>query len=213
MANFELAKRLISTLPNGSDGLFNPWTDICPDDLASNGSEVKLERLAEHLDCNAQFILCGEAVGFAGGRHSGLAFTSERLLLEGLIPRVTIPTQRLSIRKLPFSEPSATIVWKVLHQLGISEHTILWNSLQLHPYKKGNIRSNRTPTRSEVLLGSPALSVLIDAFPQAKIVAVGRKAEELLQIMGIKSAASIRHPANGGATVFAKGLSNLVGKT
>lgn len=213
MANFELAKRLISTLPTGRDGLFNPWVDICPDDLESNGPEVKLERLAEHLDCNPQFILCGEAIGFAGGRHSGLAFTSERLILEGLIPRVTSPTQRLSIRNLPFSEPSATIVWKVLHQLGIAEHTILWNSLQLHPYKKGNIRSNRTPTRSEVLLGSPALRVLIDAFPQAKIVAVGRKAEELLQIMGIKSAGSIRHPANGGATAFARGLSDLVRKT
>ncbi|MFZ3042909.1 MAG: uracil-DNA glycosylase [Thiobacillus sp.] len=210
MGNLELAKQLVSTLPSGIPGLFNPWTDRCPDDLDANGPDEKLARLSAHLDCDPRFILCGEAIGFAGGRHSGVAFTSERLLLlEGLIPRLDTPTQRLTSRNLPFSEPSATIVWKALHRLGIAEHTILWNAVQLHPYKPGNIRSNRTPTGSEVALGAKALRGLLEAFPRAKVVAVGRKAEDLLKVMAVRPTGCVRHPANGGATAFAAGLAEL----
>lgn len=211
MGNLELAKQLVSTLPSGVPGLFNPWADRCPDDVDANDADAKLARLSAHLDCDPRFILCGEAIGFAGGRHSGMAFTSERLLLEGFIPRVEIPAQRLTSRNPPFSEPSATIVWKALHRLAIAEHTILWNAVQLHPYKFGNIRSNRTPTNSEIALGSKALRGLLDAFPRAKVVAVGRKAEELLKIMAVRTAGSVRHPANGGATAFATGLADLAG--
>lgn len=208
--NLELAIRLIETLPRGIEGLFNPWVERCPEDLESNGPEVKLRRLAAHLTCQPAFIVCGEAGGYQGCRHSGMAFTSERLLLEGAIPRVSTSATRLTSRNLPFSEPSATIVWKTLYHLGIEKQTILWNALQMHPYKAGNIRSNRTPTPAEIALGAPAMQILVDAFPTAKIVAVGRKAEGLLQEMGIRVAGAVRHPANGGATKFASGMHQMV---
>ncbi|MDP1635050.1 MAG: hypothetical protein Q8L69_10270, partial [Gallionellaceae bacterium] len=70
--------------------------------------------------------------------------------------------------------------------------------------------SNRTPTPEEISLGEPALRMLIEAFPKAKIVAVGKKAEGLLGEMGIRVTASVRHPANGGATEFANGLNALI---
>lgn len=210
--SIELAERLIATLPSGIPGLFNPWRDSCPDDLGNNDREAKLARLARHLDCSPRFILCGEAVGFAGGRHSGIAFTSERLLLEGAIPRVDKPDRRLTMRERPFSEPSATIVWKALYRFGIAEHTVLWNAVQLHPSKPGNIRSNRTPTSSEIALGETALRGLLDAFPQAMLIAVGRKAEELLRNMNVHPAGSVRHPANGGATAFSEGIGQLVSR-
>jgi hypothetical protein len=191
--------------------LFNPWVDRCPEDLKDNGPEVKLGRLSAHLDCRPAFILCGEAAGYQGCRHSGMAFTSERLLLEGVIPRIEWPSGRLTSRRLPFSEPSATIVWKTLFRLGIAQHTILWNALQLHPYKDGDIRSNRTPTPAEIALGEPALRILVDAFPEARLVAVGRKAEGLLHQMGVQVARAVRHPANGGATAFADAMRQLAG--
>ncbi|MDR2196295.1 MAG: uracil-DNA glycosylase, partial [Gallionellaceae bacterium] len=134
----------------------------------------------------------------------------ERLLLEGAIPRLDAPTNRLTLRERPFSEPSATIVWKTLHRLGIADRTILWNAVQLHPHKPGNIRSNRTPTDAEIALGAPALRGLLDAFPQAKLVAVGRKAEGLVRNMGVTPIGSVRHPANGGATAFAAGVEQLL---
>lgn len=209
MANRALARVLVDTLPSGVPGLFNPWRDHCTDDLPANGPEAKLERLAAFLDGAPRFIVCGEAPGHLGCRHSGIAFTSERLLLEGAIPRVPRETARLTSRKLPFSEPSATIVWRVLKELGISHETLLWNALQMHPHKPGNPRSNRTPTNAELMQGAPAMRLLVEAFPDAQLIAVGRKAEGLLTDMGITTVGQVRHPANGGATAFAEGLRTL----
>ncbi len=205
-----LAHDLVATLPSGLSGLFNPWRDRCPHDAAGNGPEQKLARLALHLACEPEFILTGEAPGYQGCRYSGIAFTSERLLGEGAIPRIPAPGARLSTRRLPFSEPSATIVWKTLYKLGIADHTILWNAMQLHPHRADSVWSNRTPTPDEIALGAPALRMLAEAFPRARIVAVGQKAEGLLQEMGIATAGAVRHPANGGATEFAAGLKNLM---
>jgi len=205
-----LAECLINTLPSGINGLFNPYRDYCPHDTPCNGPDTKLNRLITHLSCDPEFIACGEAVGYQGGRYSGIAFTSERLLGEGKIPRIPPLESRLTQRKLPFSEPSATIVWKTLTQLGIAERTILWNAVQLHPYRKNTPWSNRTPTPDEVAIGEPALRLLVEAFPHAKIVAVGKKSDGLLRDMGIVPVAAVRHPANGGATLFAAGMKELL---
>lgn len=208
-ASLHLAQQLVATLPSGLQGLFNPWADRCALDLPHNDPAAKLQRLASHLDCQPRFILCGEAPGYQGCRHSGIAFTSERLLMEGVIPRLEALPHRLTSRRLPYSEPSATIVWKVLKHLGIERHTILWNALQMHPYKGDNPETNRTPSHAELTLGAPAMRLLVDAFPEAKVVAIGRKAELLLSDMGVATAGQVRHPANGGATAFAEGLSRL----
>jgi len=152
----------------------------------------------------------GEAPGYQGCRYSGIAFTSERLLGEGAIPRIPALKDRLSTRRLPFSEPSATIVWKTLYRLGIAERTILWNAMQLHPHRPDSLWSNRTPTPDEIALGAPAMRMLAEAFPEARIVAVGKKAEGLLREMGIPITGAVRHPANGGATEFAAGLLALM---
>jgi uracil-DNA glycosylase len=205
-----LAARLIETLPAGLPGLFNPWHDHCPHEVAGDGPLQRRERLARHLDCDPTLILVGEAPGYQGCRYSGIAFTSERLLIEGAIPRIPALSKRLSTRRLPFSEPSATIVWKTLKRLGVADRTILWNALQLHPHRSGEPWSNRTPTARELDFGAPALHLLLAAFPAARIVAVGRKAEELMTVMGITPAATVRHPANGGATLFAAGLEALI---
>jgi uracil-DNA glycosylase len=210
MSNNKLAKLLTDTLPSGRPTLFNPWHDRCDDDEPCNGPDAKLARLAAHLACNPKFILCGEAAGYQGCRHSGIAFTSEYLLREGKIPRISPMSHRLTSRRLPYREPSAKIVWEALYKLGIEKRTILWNALPMHPHEKGNEQSNRTPTSAEIEIGKPALQMLVAAFPSAKVVAVGKKAEGLLDSMGIVSAATVRHPARGGKTAFARGLKRLV---
>jgi hypothetical protein len=205
-----LAERLIATLPSGLPGLFNPWKDHCCFGIERDAPNAKRERLARHLDCDPAFILIGEAPGYQGCRYSGIAFTSERLLLEGAIPRIPPLSDRLSSRRLPFSEPSATIVWKTLGHLGIAERTILWNAVQLHPHPIDRPWSNRTPSAKELDLGTAAVSLLLAEFPSAKIVAVGKKAEIQMQALGIAPVATLRHPAFGGATAFAAGLEKLV---
>jgi hypothetical protein len=209
MPNSKLAALLTDKLPSRRSTLFNPWRDHCDEDEPCNGPDAKLARLAAHLDCDPKFILCGEAAGYQGCRHSGIAFTSERLLLDGQIPRVPRMSHRLTSKRRPYSEPSATIVWRELHNLGIENCTILWNALPMHPHKPGKKQSNRTPTSAEIEKGKPALEILIKGFPSAKVVAVGRKAEKSLKSMNV-TAGYVRHPANAGATAFRLQLKRLV---
>lgn len=216
MSNTELAKRLTDTLKNTfSDTLFNPWRDLCADCLPCNGPDAKLARLATHLDCVPKFILCGEAPSHRGCRHSGIAFTSECQLLHGIplhgeIPRIPPMSHRLTSRPFAYSERSATIVWKALYDFGIEKRTILWNALQMHPHRRGEPHSNRTPKSAEFEFGEPALEILVDAFPKATIIAVGRKAEKLLKRMKVDTE-YVRHPAHGGETEFRRRLKLLVG--
>ncbi len=206
----KIARQIIDVIPAGVPGMFNPWKEDCSHDSPTNNHVERIHRLARHLDCDAKLILCGEAPGFRGCRAAGVAFTSERLLLEGAIPRIDPPADRLSDRRLPFSEPSATIVWKALYRLGVAEHTILWNAVQLHPFKAGNVWSNRTPNDAEIALGLPALRMIVALYPFAKIVAVGKKAAGLLRDAGIPIAGDVRHPANGGATLFSEQLEAIL---
>jgi|ERR1019366_1353319 uracil-DNA glycosylase len=210
MSNTKLAKRLTDTLQSTfSPTLFNPWRDPCVDCEPCNGPDAKLARLAAHLACNPLFILCGEAPSHRGCRHSGIAFTSESQLLDGGIPRISRMSYRLTSRAVPYSESSATIVWKALRDLGIEKRTILWNALQMHPHRLGEPQSNRTPKSSEIKIGKLALQMLVDEFPKAEVVAVGRKAERLLKSMDVR-AKYVPHPAHGGANEFAKELKRLV---
>ena len=202
----DLARALANTLPRRLPNLFNPYADRCAHDLISNTPDRKLSRLAQHLDCDAQIILVAEAPGYQGARHTGLALSSERLLMEGAIPRVDREKGRITDRRLPFSEPSATICWKQLYALGLAESTILWNAVQMHPHPIDNVWANRTPTDAELAHGAAALRLLAEAFPRAKFLAVGRKSEQAMAAVGIAAHAAIRHPANGGATLFAEGL-------
>jgi len=205
-----LTRRLLATLPARRPGLFNPWAGRCRYESAAEGAAQRIERLERHLDCEPRFILVGEAPGYQGCRYSGVPFTSERQLLEGGIPRMPAVTERLSTRRLPFAEPSATIVWRTLHELGLQQETVLWNALQLHPHRPRQPWSNRPPTNAELTFGVPALQLLRLAFPTAIFVPVGKKAEFVLRDAGIPAAPSVRHPANGGASAFARGLRERV---
>lgn len=206
--NLELAKALVRTLPKGHDGLFNPWTDRCEQHTEWNGPEERLVRLAEHLACDATLILCGEAPGYQGARNTGVAFTSERLLIEGAVPRVSKVQARLTHRHRPYSERSATIVWKNLYRLGVTKNTILWNAVQMHPHHPGRPLTNRTPSNEELALGHAAILILKEAFPKARWVAVGTKARGELLATGVPFEA-VRHPANAGANLFAEGIGRL----
>src|SRR3981189_568325 len=75
-------------------------------------SEIRRDRLRTYLEAraSAEIILVGEAAGYRGARVSGLPFTSERQLT-GSGP----------------AEASATIVHRVLAELGLEDSVLLWN--------------------------------------------------------------------------------------
>jgi hypothetical protein len=190
----------------GGTAVFNPWTERDElNDGTLNGPADRLNRLQSHLQIAVTRILLGEAAGYQGCHVSGIPFTSERVIMTGAVPRVACSGQRLSVRTRPWSEPSATTVWKTLHELGIASDTILWNAYPWHPHLPGKPHSNRTPNRIERESGMPVLDALLGAFPNAVVFAVGRHAEHALQEFG-RIVVPLRHPSMGGVTLFRQGL-------
>lgn len=192
-------------------GMFNPWSERSDSDLDFNAHNLRQERLFRHLSApNPQLVLIGEAAGYQGCRFSGIPFTSERLICEGKIPRInTCNGARISSRTRPWSEPSATIVWRILDALGLTESTVLSNAVPWHPEGKRGPLSNRTPTSKEKGEGLHYLKHFLSLFPNIPIAALGNIASGTLTELSIAHT-KVRHPAYGGATKFSEGLRQLM---
>ena len=151
-----------------------------------DGAELRKARLRSYLAARAgaRLLLVGEAAGSRGARVSGLAFTSERQLTGG-----------------DPAEASATIVHRVLDELGIAADTLLWNAVPTHPHAPGRPNSNRRPTREEVERARPFLAELAR---RRRVVPVGRVAADAIGAPGI------RHPSHGGAREFETALRRIV---
>jgi hypothetical protein len=189
--------------------VFNPWSDPDPLDRTDDAAGHRLRRLKQHLAWRPAFVLVGEAAGYQGCRFSGVAFTSERLLLEGRIPRVR-STERVTHRTRPWSEPSATVVWECLHELRIADCTVLWNAFPWHPYRPDEPHSNRRPSTVEVRQGAQVLRAVLDRFANATVVAVGQVARQALQNVVGGNPRVVRHPAMAGAREFRANLAAIV---
>ena len=195
-------------IPAKMPNTFNPWREADALDAGKRPWLARRERLRQHFDCAPKLLLIGEASGYQGCHFSGIPFTNEKLILEGKIPRVTA-SDRITTRGRPWCEPSATIVWGTLHELGIAESTVLWNAFAWHPHLPGNVHSNRTPTPAEFAEGQSTLQTVLQHFPGVPVIAVGQKSQALLARLGIAVNGCVRHPAMGGATAFRQGMSDL----
>jgi uracil-DNA glycosylase len=149
-------------------------------------SAGRRKRLSEYLSrqAGARLLLIGEAAGYRGARVSGVPFTSERQLT-GAGP----------------AESTATIVHRVLAELGIEDDVLLWNVVPTHPHRPDEPESNRPPRAAEIEASRPFLEALAVG---RQVVPVGRIAEAALGTGGI------RHPSHGGAREFRDGLAALV---
>jgi uracil-DNA glycosylase len=147
------------------------------------GAALRRDRLAAYLDAreHAEWLLVGEAPGYRGARVSGIPFTSERQL-SGTGP----------------AEATATIVQRVLAELGIADRVLLWNVVPTHP---GTACSNRVPTSREVAEGRTFADELAAG---RRVLAVGRVAHAALG--GIY----VRHPSHGGAAEFTAAVRALM---
>jgi hypothetical protein len=145
-------------------------------------SRLRRERLGAYLERtrDASIVLVGEAAGYRGARVSGIPFTSERQLI-GRGP----------------AEASATIVHRVLDELGIEDDVLLWNVVPTHPHEPGSPYTNRRPSRFEV---DVSFRYLEGVACGRRLVAVGRLAEQ------VTGAPYVRHPAHGGGTAFRRDL-------
>jgi uracil-DNA glycosylase len=144
------------------------------------------ERLSGYLDARrtASFVLVGEAAGYRGARMSGIPFTSERQLT-GSGP----------------GEATATIVRRVLAELGVEDDVLLWNLVPTHPHLLDRPDTNRRPTRAEIAAGRPFVERLALG---RRVVPVGRLAQAEL------GGPYVRHPSHGGARDFRTALIQLL---
>jgi uracil-DNA glycosylase len=208
--------RLLKNSPHGA--VFNPWWQVDPDnDIGPTAPRIRREQLRAYLSeriGKARLALIGEALGYRGGHFSGIAMTSERMLLEqwpvlaGLAPRRTSQAQK---SPRGFSEPTASIVWAALLELSVpADGFVLWNVFPWHSFHpRTGLLSNRTPTPAELLAGVPALEAFVDLFPCECVVAVGRLAEAQLASLAVKIE-RVRHPASGGAALFRRQIAAIV---
>lgn len=192
----------------GMPRVFDPWNAVSIDDLDPAAVEGRRERLRLHLCARKpRLLLVGEAPGYQGTRVTGSPFTSEALLMEQGVPRIGRLDGRLTSRRLPWREPSSTIVWGALREQGLAEQVILWGAFPWHPHGD-DPWSNRAPTEREKAIGAVLLGKLIHALPSVTVVAVGNAADDSLRKLGVE-AMKIRHPANGGAGAFRRGVAQL----
>jgi uracil-DNA glycosylase len=215
--------RLLRKSPRGA--VFNPWWQIDADnDIGVNAARIRREQLGAYLAMRigeARVALIGEAPSYRGGHFTGIAMTSERLLLEGgargtvaqdvlakLAPRRTSKPQR---NPRGFSEPTATIVWNILRELHVpAQRFVLWNAFPWHPFDpRDGMLSNRRPTSAELAAGLPVLGAFLKLLPCETIVAVGRLAAKQLAKQGV-DAKCVRHPASGGAPEFRRQIASIV---
>jgi hypothetical protein len=172
-----IADEIVDELAEASiGGTFNFYRD---GDLAN----LRRRRLRGYLRARrrAAILLVGEAPGYRGARVSGIPFTSERQLT-GQGP----------------AEATATVVHRVLAELGLAEHVLLWNVVPTHP---GSELSNRRPSSTEIAEGV----TFAERLACGRIVlAVGRLAEAAL------GAPYVRHPSHGGAVDFRRQLAKAL---
>lgn len=159
-----------------------------------------------------QVLLVGEALGYRGGRLTGVPFSSEKLLIHGYEQSpilgaqygYTLPqkaTQSLA------SEQTATIVWKTISTL--STVPLLWNAYPFHPHHPQKPQSNRPPTAAELTEGAQFLHTLCQLYTLKQIIAVGNKAHTSLTKIGLPHQ-KVRHPAYGGKADFVTGIQQLL---
>jgi hypothetical protein len=184
----------------------NPYSDADEDrDLDLPGAAAtRRANLSSYLAERAPgaVLLVGEAMGYRGGRFSGMAFTSERTLAAWGPPYA--PSSR---RPGGWAEPSATIVHGAIAER--ERDVVLWNAVPAHPHRPGMPLSNRPPTRAEVAAGASFLDAVLDLMQPRLVIGAGRIAERLL---GDRADGCVRHPAQGGATAFREGIAAVLAR-
>ena len=234
--------RLLKQHPSGA--VFNPWWEIDDvNDVSQSAPTIRREQLNAYLQerlGRAKIAIIGEALGYRGGHFSGIAMTSERILLGkkpeiaaapcerrkrkarsksgGVRPPLQIletikprRTSKPSICPDGFSEPTATIVWGALLKIGVlPDQFVLWNAFPWHSFD-----------RSRGLLSNrmPNKSEQLYGRPVLKAFLELFPCEQIVTLGKIAAAQveqlgvhphCVRHPASGGAKLFREQIARIV---
>lgn len=154
-------------------------------------------------------LVIGEALGYRGGVHTGIPFSSSRLINRSMHPFWRRLRPELTVSS-DISEATASIVWETLQQR--RRIPLFWNALPFHPHQPGVPLSNRTPDRDELAAGLAFLRLLAQHYQPDLVAGVGAKgthaAETAFPGCRVKA---LRHPSYGGKQAFVQGINRLLG--
>lgn len=181
-------------------------------DPAGAAGALRLANLRRYLALveGTDTALIGEAPGYRGATVTGVPFMSVREL--GARPGLLTGDPAGDGFRLPAApaaawELSASVVQKALRDWP-GPPPVSWPVVPNHPFRAGEPATNRPPRADEVRAGAPVALELLRALRIRHVVAVGRKAQAALALAGVEAVA-VRHPAQGGAGIFARQLAAL----
>lgn len=184
------------------EGLFNPFTDVCPHHDKPDAPEIRTRNLREYLKVAdiANSCVLGEAGGYNGYRRTGIAFT-DNLTLDLLSETFKIGKLHVATKSGNDKERSATFVWRIIPKL--ENPPFIWNMNPMHPFdpKKGQL-SNKKPSAKQQEAVHEAMMYFFDRFQFKNIYAIGQYAKEKMLKLYNREVAYIRHPSYGGQTEF-----------
>lgn len=204
----EFVADLAACVPSGN--LYNPYGYACaPNSVRRANLRLYLRQMVRK---RPSVLLVGEAPGYRGCRLTGVPFTSEHLLLQGIAGMGLLGAARgygkTAETQRPTREATATIAWGTF--AACRQTPLLWNALPFHPHRAGEPFSNRTPAQREVACGEPFVRALLQIFAIREVVAVGNKAETALRAWDIAHH-KVRHPSHGGKRAFETGITAVLG--
>lgn len=204
----ELIAKILFSQPSTSD-LFNPYSSEDLEFDLPGAHIIRQQNLNRYLcdrTAKPDVFLLAEAPGPWGCRYSGVPITSEEQLLD---PHFPISGKQSSRSLVPHKEYSASIYWGILKPF--HSHILTWNTVPFHPHFALKPHSIRTPRMSEINQFLPLIKGMHEILAPKTVIAVGRKAEKALSLLEIE-AVYVRHPSQGGATMFAKGVRTELAK-
>jgi uracil-DNA glycosylase len=159
----------------------------------------------------------GEASGYNGCRHSGIAFTSGKVIaLNKLYEEIRDKLLFKGISSI--KEYSTNIVYSLFNNHPKTfKQCVLFNCFPFHPHEFRIPESNRKPFSKEIKEGQEYIIKIIEIFASETIIAIGNVAfksiSNLIKEERISSNIQIhkvRHPSYGGKNDFLKEIKTIL---
>lgn len=172
--------------------IFNPWRDYDTSDISSDAPNIRTANLTKYLmnQQNADYILIAESPS-TGARYSGIAMTSEKVIATNNL-EYGLSSAKSKNGKYVY-ELTAKKVWDEI--LKSKNKFVMWNAFAFNIHENEK-RWFENPTEEELSQNIDLLNEFLSLYPDAKIITVGRTAQNALTVLKFNNFESIRHPSN-----------------
>jgi frataxin-like iron-binding protein CyaY len=172
--------------------IFNSWKEFDETDISDNAPTIRVKNLKQYLinQKDAKYILIAESPS-TGARYSGIAMTSEKVIKANDL-EYNYTSAKSNEGKYIY-ELTAKKVWDEI--LKSKNKFVMWNAFAFNIHESKN-RWFENPTDKELKDNLDLLNEFLALYKTAKIITVGKTAQNALNILGFKNFESIRHPSN-----------------